>query len=457
MSNMQLTPSSSGSGRRNSGSAPGSGRRWSDTMEDIIEFAQSPLANKLYETGKKVYSETMKRKGKEPEGGYIKKRYVIPGISKLRVGGNNENSVSTRVAKVTNRRSKKVSIRKPKKVRITRKFRAKVNKALEPSMCFGKYMETTTGQFGFGLTLGNQQSSDRFTPSQGNACGSVVFSPVQVLDVASVLFNGKTATKATKATITGGNQTDFGNNTFDPRTVKVTVKNQYYSFVLRNNTKRTWIIQMYECSPKMKQSIIDDGDGLTQWVNVLQNTVGNAQNVTQKNINLAGATANTLYSQPMDNPLFLKYWNIEKHDIVLDPGQTYDHFMQGPSGVYDFAKFWKPDNDGAANIFFNIQPKFTRHVFFTARLDLVTSEEGNCGRWGIAAADEKLLLESKYYYNIGLPSQTGGTLLENNSTTSGTSFVLGQKRDCYYKVNWDAANTPPTVRVEEQTGVDNIF
>lgn len=388
-----------------------------------------------------------------------------------------ENSIDTRKPRVKAEFKKSVSFRKKKEVRVTKKFKEKVTKALEPGRSVGWYMESgmvfegnsTNGVYTFPNTFGDKQIADRIN---SNSSRIAPFSPLAVLDAASVLFNGKVASENNKFPITGTYPNEIISwpaGTFDQHTAKIMVKNSYTSYVIKNNTNRTVIMQLYECAPKFNQDVLHDKDVYSQWQDCLADeaTIYNGSTVNKK-INLSGATVNTLYSSPFQCKKLMQRWKIEKHEIILDPGQTYDHYMQGPQNVeYDYSKFWKPVNANfdVDNCFMNLQSKFTRQLMFTARLDLVNNGSYG-GRLGIPlSVGGGLLFEYKHFYRVSVPEQTGGSMyIPPVSVTGGgtlttaqtTSMTDTQKRDCFYLVNWsEYSGEDPTVRYEEQTGTDN--
>nr|QXP07703.1 MAG: putative capsid protein [Arizlama virus] len=372
--------------------------------------------------------------------------------------GHGEGSGSgARQALVKSRYNKKVSLRPSRKVKVSKTFKLKVNKALQPRNLFGRFCEIQNGSYSFGVNLGNQQRVDRLCPGTGSDGSQMVFTPIDVLDAASILFNSKTP--ATIKATTSGNNTVFSSESLDPRSAIVNVVNSSYHVVLRNNSRRTWIIQLYEASPKMKQNANVDGDVVTQWKNTLNNEgnvdSGNPKQIAINVLNLTKET--TLYSTPQNSYTLKKYWNFERHDIVLDPGQSYDHNMQGPSNVeYDFSKFWKSDSSGTANEFLNIQPGKTRALFFTARLDLVSdSTDGEQGRWGSAYSNERLIVEEMKKFTITMPQQSGGAV----TTTGDAGTFLTQNtqaRNCYYHRHWDESTVhEEDIRVDNQTATNN--
>ena len=371
-------------------------------------------------------------------------------VGKAAKVGYNERSTSDRIAYVRNRKNKRVSIKRAPRVTVSKRFKAQVNKALEPQMNFGQYTETVTGGHNFPVPFGNRQITNQLAPSIGAGGGFSIFSPLDILDNASVLFNNQPGSQ-TKAAATL-QVTDFNTLALDPRRATINVKQQTYSVVIRNNSNRTWIIQLYEVSPKKAMNHCTDSSALQQWTNCLLNE-SVQQDSTTKRINMEGTTPNTMYASPYDSKLFMKDWNVEKHDIILDPGQVYDHVMNGPVGEYDFSKFWRQDGSGAADEFLNVQPRFTRELFYTARLDLVADASGNIGRWGYEAANKGLAYEFKKYTKLTCPATAGGVLTETGTTTA---FKMTQQRDCFYKKHWFEGAYTPTERIDVQTSSDNI-
>lgn len=368
---------------------------------------------------------------------------------------NDEQGTAMRAAKVINRRKKSVSFKKKPKVSVSKKFKLKVAKALEPKESHGRYLEIGYQNFDFEpLLYGNKQKVERIGINSGGGYQQM-FSPAMVLNAASVLFNGKAATESTQYTIAAGAY-NFGANSFDPRTTKLNVRNSYCSFVLRNNTPRTWIIQLYEVSPKLNMNVDDEGDAYTQWINCMVNESSTGTTTNPFAINIASATPNTLYATPLQNKMIQQKWNWERHEITLDPGQSYDHFIQGPSNVvYDYAKFWKQDGAGAADKFYDYVKKFTRQLIIVARLDLVQDNTVSqaVGRQGNPLDKGRLLVEWKNYYNITCPEVAGGV----GVVGGGTASVTNQNRkDCYFHKNWYADTDAAGLRVADETQINNL-
>jgi len=441
-------------------------------------------ANLGYQAGK-TYQNSMKRKAdssrtanpkrrnsKIPTSSYSKYlRKSIKAGAKLRksAGHSKDNTTSNfksesssnqRKAAVINRNSSKVSFKKKPSVRISRRFKLQVTKALEPSKSFGRYTEIGVSNSQLPLSLGGKQFAGRLCLDAGAGVGSLLFSPLEVLDQASVLFNSKTDSQTSKAQASGLNTTISG-NTLDFRSVKINVVNQYYKLVMRNNSPRTVSIQLYECSPKHRQNVIDTGDTLTQLEGTLINESSNATGSNAgKQINMNAVSINTLYVGPHTCPTIYKHWSFEKHDITMDPGQTYTHIIQGPTGVYDFSKFWKTDNSGASDVFLNIIPQFSRHVFMTYRNDICAGDGNVFGRWGQANTTYAVGWEYTKHSRIECPEMAGGvvdTVEGSLGATTSHPFILNQKRNCYFHKNYTESTTiAPTVRIEAQSATDVV-
>jgi len=152
-------------------------------------------------------------------------------------------------------------------------------------------------------------------------------------------------------------------------------------------------------------------------------------------------------------------WNVEKHDVVLDPGQSYEHHMEGPTGIYDFQKYWRPDAISAADEFYNNIPSKTRFLFAVMRTDLCSSATGVIGRLGIPDL-QTLTWEYRKHFKLLAPEQSAGSLFFGTTPTLPVNgilnFDLAQRRDCYWHKNYAESNQLPVYRVDELTASDNL-
>jgi len=202
---------------------------------------------------------------------------------------------------------------------------------------------------------------------------------------------------------------------------------------------------------------LEYGDVMTQWERALANEhgAGVVLDSSAERVNIDNALVTTLYNIPQYCKTMMRSWKFEKHAIVLDPGQTYDHFVQGPSNVtYDFGKFWAIEQGSDSKTIYNLQPKFTRQIMCVARLDLVSSSSAH-GRLGLDDnVSGTLIAEYKNYIRVQCPESTGGNVKVAALNTS-TPMQLDYKRDSFCIKNWDTTTASPSIRFEEQTGTNN--
>lgn len=371
---------------------------------------------------------------------------------------NAENSMSTRQAGVKHQRKKNVSLKKPKKVRVTPKFRKQVVKALEPSKFYGKYHEMGAGYYTFPIALGGGQYV--FRPGHYSGLDQYLFNPMRVWHAANVLWNSKAESEQAQYT---NYIPDFQSNFYNLDNTKIHVKNSYAIYHVKNNSKRTWILTLYECAPKRNMSHLIEKDAYSQWIDSMQfdrgvplTADGEVVNPTYiRNVN--ACTPNTLGVTPGVTPQLNTKWAFEKHEIVLDPGQTYVHYVQGPADtIYDYAKFRSQISNVTTdkeNMFMDIQKNKTRQVLIVAKMDLVRNTE-TAVRAGIAEGDaQNLLIEYKNYFHLECPEQTGGRF---DSTAGNKNFSLGKQRTTYYYKNWATGTTAPLVRIDEENVEDTV-
>jgi len=361
-----------------------------------------------------------------------------------------ENGNSLRTSSVRGQVNRRVTFKKPKKIVVSRKFREKVTKALLPASGVGRWRETDMQPIQkLSAAEGGLQKAFEVGNDGGAGIGLAYFTPGEVLNAASVMFNDKVNTRNGKLNTSGG-LPDFGSASFDPRIAKVEVLSSNVTVTFKNNQVRTIIMQLYECSPKSKTNFLTYSSPFIQWAQNLGNESSVGLPSGPINIAIPAASPQTLYQSPLDCKLLRANFNIEKHDIIMDPGQTYDHVMQGPVGMYDFQKFWKSDSLGTADEFINMQPSKSRYLFATFRNDLVSTGVNDYGRLGDGTAGG-LLMETTRRFVIKAPELTGGT-----TTILAANFVNDNRRDVYYAKNWALSAVAGDNRVDPTDGRDNL-
>ena len=288
-------------------------------------------------------------------------------------------AINTQAAKV--RGSAGNNKRRVKKVKVTAQFRKKVKKALEPALIKGKYLENSYMTNRFPHTFDNKQQvgtlGDSFTPSQ-------------VLDAASVLWNEKLPTN---------NKSSLNSQNFARNTVKINVINSYTTMHFKNNTRRTYTMKLYNCRSKIRDQLEFP---ITSWADAL------AVEAQPQGSNVLGIDVNTMYNDPRMVPNWNQQWHADVTTVTLEPGQIYDYFVQGPKNkLYDFAKYVT----NSTPQLFTDRISDARSNFVVFYPDVVSTTIGTAGRYvddNPADGDsDGLATEIKHYYQLSMPEQAG--------------------------------------------------
>lgn len=316
-----------------------------------------------------------------------------------------------------------------KKVPKTSKlFVAKVQKVLAVKKNTGKFVSHVRGQIppfttynggsasGSGASYNEQLPFDTLTDGAGvtqvNAYGASffrLFSPSRILDVASVLYNGKTATEDWQLTTTN----------FPVQGLKVFVKYQSASITCRNNSCQTKEIDWYECIPKA--NVISTA--LADFTATLSREIADGK--------LNAVTTKTYGVGPSLTRNFGTVWKYNKKTMVLAPGQTATIFIKGPSMyTYDWEMFH--DIESHANISDYVKG-ITVDIFGILRnIDLTNTADSttlatsaqighNQGIWGVTNFQkEGVIVEIKHSYVINAPDMTAEALQEDRQVFLNT-------------------------------------
>lgn len=331
---------------------------------------------------------------------------------------------SRAVSRKVNRISKGVKFKKPAKVRVTKKFKAKVVKSLERSKNYGFKQEIMYAKAG--APTDNAQAM--FYAIPGNSAQSGLFSPVRVLNSASVLFNAKADDSVPTATA----------DTFNHNT-KVTVKKQWANFTLTNNFKREVCVKIFDIAAKGKTPPTTHpqqywADGLS----VDKNDLG-----TATGINLSDTAQTHLGLSPLANKMFRNQFKVNESTVRMEPGNTHRFNITGPQMTYDMSKY----HDGNTNAI-NDNWGMTRWILIVYYFDLVIAGSGT-GRWFLPVDGEQvgLCLETTLNYVIEAPSKTG---FENGPAPLPETQTLNLNKDAYHYAIYNGSAGQATSRVDEQ-------
>jgi len=335
---------------------------------------------------------------------------------------------------------KKVSFKKKKSVKVSRKFKAAVRKVTSGDDIHGTYSQISYGQLFDPQDNGQQKNTFRML--QNSDYNVWAFDQEDWLHMVSVLWNQKGDSQTSRpwqADSNIGNPTNqvvpmvSPAQTSDGNNAEFLVKNSWETRLFKNNSLRTQLIHMYicapkDCCPKRIVEIDQIGQPASSWDHVDDLVDFWTQCVEQdRNAgkNVSNATIQTYGMSPEANSTFKKYFKVERITIVLEPGQTYKHFLQGPSNFFvKFDKFFKNKT------YLGLQ-KHMRGVLYTIVPGLVNSNDGKVGRF---TSDDTLgvAVELTRYASFKMPEQTA-LRFRLNDVNIGATYDLKNnlRRNCY--------------------------
>lgn len=319
------------------------------------------------------------------------------------------------------------------------------------------------------------------------------FSPYQIMDAASKMWNKKFAGTDSWYLPNAANIiTDKFTSNGDPAAggggvsnsgpiataLKLDIVNSYAKYTLKNTGQRALRVQFFNCTPKIKFP------GTTA-LSDLRNAVRAECAVTS-----AGAPSATprlaLFTteissnsnpgpphavlqhpafDPKDSSAFRSRWNYQMMDILIQPGETCVHNVQGPRNtVIDYAKIIQNVNGNS------IIPPFVKgynvSTFCRIMNDLVTDTTSNlsghlstaeaAGTIGIIAVNP-LAVEVKTFMHLKCPEQAG--FIAPPAFAAGAPQTLDYKRPRKIFENYTPGIVPGTVYKtfsEEQPGTEVV-
>lgn len=291
-----------------------------------------------------------------------------------------------------------------KKVKVSRKLRDKIKKVIANKAIIGKFQETAWGGIRVAATISNKQNVG-YVGLLGSDIDPL-FSPARVLDAASCLWNEKAFNQTVK---TLGDVRNF-----DAKKIKVRIVSSSMTYNMRNNSQRTYLMKVVECSPKSNQVA---GDPIGIWAASLGFQAA-GQGPNQNSIDV-----NEIHTLPTMLPDFQRLFNTKVTNLTLLPGQSHTHRVDGPKDVlYDFQKFW---NGATPNTV-----KHAKHVFFIVMDDLVTTTLGGYGRYvsAFGPATYGIVFEGVSRYTLEMPEQVG---FIQPVAVPGNPEPLGQRQFSY--------------------------
>jgi len=352
-------------------------------------------------------------------------------------------------------------LKKKPKVKVSKHFKAALDKVNESKKYHGS--KTDINFAALNSTANNLQSVDSFTELV-TSYSKWDFLPEYFVDAVSCLFGNKAATVGGYIATAAGN---IGTGV-TPETstygsaLKFKVIDSFTRYHYKNNTPRIMTLELYECAPKrcsyLSTSPTTLGgvatagaqDALISPASYWTACLSDEQSV---GINISSAASNMWGLSPLSCPAFKKAFNVTKTVVVLEPGSSYDHFLQGPNDFdFNYAEMF------SATVLQNIQ-KFSRYLLPIIKVDLAGATAG-VAPFGRLFHTNSLTTGNIFGYQrtmhckVEMPEMTG---FAYPGTTTGYQ-ALGYRRDPYIINNWpQATSTASGVRdMTQQTNVQGV-
>jgi len=317
---------------------------------------------------------------------------------------------------------KRVDFKKKKVVSVSRPLRQKIKKVINGTMPGGFFHEINSQRIGLN---GNQQNVGMIPSKQTvDLINGHHFSPTQILDAASILWNNKTILQ---------NKTLTGAGNFNPETAVIDIVNCWSTIKMKNNSQRLYNVCIYTLDPTSDSANGTNPQDIWEAELLNQRFTGPS---TNPGPNVNSITANSLYNNPKMLHGMNQKFKISKDYYEMYPGQEKNFKVQGPNNTrLDMAKCYR------GNVYTNYDKKFSRFVMITVHGDLAGSTEilNNtfCGRPESVSTTPGygLLIETNQYYSLKQPEQAGwyNPLL---GVGTSTSVPLEMRRHAYCIKHW---------------------
>lgn len=334
---------------------------------------------------------------------------------------------------------RKADHKKKRRERVSRRFRKKVKIATKDYFPSGFYQEITVGKFTFN---GDQQVVYNCPPFptatrtgvSSDGMSSCHFTPTQILDAASILWNNKTPSQ-TKTVNDAGN--------FNPEQAKIEIRNCFSMIKLKNNTQRLANLIMCIGDPKSTKSTTQNF--LDTWTNSLiaDSTTG------PSGPNVQDISTNTLYNAPGLNPSVRAEYKISRTKIKLEPGQEFNFHMQGPQNeTLHMKKFYR------GGTYQNQSSKYTRQLIIIAYPDMLGCADSTVHRTGSATTTTPgILVECSQYYNLTMPDTAGW---DNTVGVLPATVTLEMRRPAYAIRNFTIGEVTGSTGINESNTAQTL-
>lgn len=351
-----------------------------------------------------------------------------------------------RKVSVTEKRKKSVGFKKRKSTHLSKAFVKKVKMAVsQTAKNSGKYQRWFARPI---LQVApNAQAVEPVGIGNVDGAAGALFSPTQVLDAASVLWNSKPS----------GQTLAFSDIANFPLNAKIKVLKSWATVEYINHGQRTYYITLYDCKPKNKTT---SGSPYQDWINALSADANNT-----KGINIGNVAVTTLGCYPQISKAWVNNWTASETKIVLEPGQSFTAHIPGPKmQEYVYQKYLSSPGGSYANN----QPLVTRYLMHKIVTDLLGIKQAggaiSSSRQGTTSAQgNQVHVEVKEFYTLECPDSAGW--LSGGVAPAAGAVPLFEKRDAYAIANFEyvpvVADTPYRTETEIPTtlegGVGGFF
>lgn len=264
--------------------------------------------------------------------------------------------------------------------------------------------------------------------------GHSMFSPTEVLDATSILWNIKVPS-ANKDVADAGN--------FNVKNLELTVKKQWVVYNFKNNSQISMKMRLIDWSPKQTNG--DGEDPSDSWSNEL---ALQAPVAPGEGYNLNSITVGQLHTSPQMFPSFRSQFSTQQKTITLEPGKTFTHVLTGPNmKKYRFDKF----NQGSA---YTNGQTFTKGTLLIVEADLVGTDVGGVSRIGnttaVGGLPFGLLVETTHYKTLTMPEFAGFT----TATPATPAVPLDQRKDAMFIKHWGVGEITSGTRISDEQPTD---
>ena len=273
-------------------------------------------------------------------------------------------------------------------VRVSRRLKKAIKKGAWESLPKGFFEVVSTDAFAIAPSANAQQYGVLLESRPTAGSNGWFFTPTQLLEAASVLFNGYQSNTSWAFNniaidaVTGAVKTGY----MDPESTEFYVKKSWARVCWKNFGPRTLYLRVYIAKPKIRDSWVPTNSipgpldstkvntPIGMWNSILTREA-QGSNFQSGPKNVLNNTISTLYQDPRNNSALNKYYDFDCIKIDLAPGQCYDHIIKGPQDMLFRGASYLDGQPGSAGYLMKDIQKFSRNVFITCNYDLLGASD----------------------------------------------------------------------------------